>query len=66
MKRVLIIAAVCEAATGVALNEPKKVDPKDVLVDAAPPAAALCKERSEPLKGGVQRSTGGEQFGLKW
>ena len=48
------------------LNEPKKVDKKDELVDAAPPPPALRKQSSEPLKGGVQRSAGGEQFGLKW
>lgn len=48
------------------LNEPKKVDPKDELVDAAPPPPAIRKQSNEPLKGGVQRSAGGEQFGLKW
>ena len=49
------------------LNEPKKVDPKKTSwwrPPRRPPS--LRKQSSEPLKGGVQRSAGGEQFGLKW
>jgi small subunit ribosomal protein S1 len=34
--------------------------------DALPPPAPLVPQRSEPLRGGNDRPSGGEQFGLKW
>lgn len=34
--------------------------------DTTPPPAPLLPQRNEPLRGGNDRATGGEQFGLKW
>lgn len=44
--------------------EPKKAEPEPE--EAEPVAAAQPARHKGPLKGGLGRSTGGEQFGLKW
>ena len=49
------------------LNEPKKDEKKtDEPAEAAPPPTVVRKQPTGPLKGGVGRASGGEQFGLKW
>jgi small subunit ribosomal protein S1 len=40
--------------------------PKDQPEVDEPPRAPVVPKRSGPLKGGAGKSTGGEQFGLKW
>jgi hypothetical protein len=38
----------------------EKVEPEE------PPRELAVPKRSGPLKGGIQRKSGGEQFGLRW
>jgi len=45
--------------------EPEK-KPEPELADAAPAPRAARSKPVAPLKGGLGRSTGGDQFGLKW
>lgn len=44
--------------------ESKKAGPEPVAEESPP--APVQPQRASPLKGGVGRRTGGEQFGLKW
>ncbi len=42
----------------------KKVEAEDAAADGPPPPPA--KPRKQPLRGGIGRASGGQQFGLKW
>jgi small subunit ribosomal protein S1 len=45
----------------------EKDKPEDVAAEQEPePAPVPTKSRKTPLKGGLGKSSGGEQFGLKW
>ena len=48
----------------VTVPEPKK-DDKDAEIDESPPEPTVPEFKGE-LKGGTNRPTGGDQFGLKW
>jgi len=48
-----------------ALPEPEEKPTGEEQADEPPPEPTV-PERNEPLKGGTDRSSGGEEFGLKW
>ena len=45
---------------------PSKKERKREEREELPPRELAVKRSDEPLKGGRDRSAGGEQFGLKW
>src|SRR5262245_12483022 len=51
-----------------AIAKPEKADDgaKEKAEVEEPPRELAVPKRSGPLKGGIQRKSGGEQFGLKW
>lgn len=48
------------------LAAPVKAEKKEEEVADEPPRKPVIPKRNAPLKGGTSRSSGGEQFGLKW
>lgn len=49
-----------------AIKPPVEMAAEEIEPETEPLRASVVKPRSSPLKGGTNRPTGGEQFGLKW